>query len=147
MANAPRRNWTVSEDFSTLYMNGNELIIDLSNDTDDAKLFDRLYGRKQYLSDAMAGKTGTDALNAAKERNASHSDDAFELVRTDKGFGFRDPNATRTFGPRISKEEKAARENFLRMSKAEQKAMTPLLKKLYTNDAVVKYITGKADTI
>ena len=92
-----RRQWLV--DKSNLVTT--ETAFDMDEMTEDASLFLKLYGLKQYLADCIASKGGsefsdTERADVMIERFNNLCDEKFLVVHTESGFYFKDPDAVAT---------------------------------------------------
>lgn len=94
----PKRFWTVNKKLTSLTADGAKSF-DLSKMTEQAETFARLYGVKQILADAIAGK-GEKASYTMQEQYDLMAEkyeevlcnEKCEILRTDKGFTLRDPD-------------------------------------------------------
>ena len=143
MGKAQRRNWTIDKAKAILSMNGKEFTFDMSTATDEARLFAQAYGYKQLFADSTVNaKDATEALECMKAKADLFGNEKAKIVRTDKGFTYRDPNEVRTFGSRIPEPVKNAREEWEGMSKTERTLVEKLFDKKY-----MAYIKGESDSI
>lgn len=91
-----RRQWLYDEETKNIVTA--ETAFDLNKMTDEAALFTKLYGCKQYLADCIASKGGKEFSDEERaevmlDRFENLCDDKFKLTFTESGFYFKDPNA------------------------------------------------------
>lgn len=92
-----RRQWLYDQDV----LMTKEANFPLEDMTEEADLFLKLYGCKQYLADCIANKGGTEfsdeeRAEAMQDRFDNLCDDKFKLTHTESGFYFKDPDAVAT---------------------------------------------------
>lgn len=101
-----KANWLIDEEFTVLtYMASNGVdscSFDLTKITEAAADYGFFYGVKQDLSDAKAGMadkdgyTEADRISAMQGHFLRFSNAAYKVVRSEKGFSFKDPDAVST---------------------------------------------------
>ena len=91
-----RRQWLYISEADILNTKEAEFSLELI--TEEAALFLKLYGCKQYLADCIASKGGDEFSDKERaetmiDRFSNLCSDKFKLTLTESGFYFKDPDA------------------------------------------------------
>jgi hypothetical protein len=119
-----RRQWLYDSEKNNMVTT--ETSFNLNDMTEEADLFLKLYGCKQYLADCIAAKGGsefsdTERANAMTERFNNLCDDKFKLTHTESGFYFKDPDAVAT--KRGGIKQSALYDGLIEMGKTHEEAI------------------------